>query len=268
MIGQQREKQVDGVRSGVALLLRPPENSDPPGRQAAVSAADAQHHAAPGFCKGSCECGRHDRDSEAVSDKLHGDSNFAYLERCGALEVMLGKYFIDESSEGAVARQVDKDLIGECLDGHAAARGQRVIAWADGYERILHIGNELNAGPLIFVDDRIEAKVDLPGSEQPGDRVAEQDAYRYIDHWKCGTKALQEGGQFKIWVEALHNAKAQSPANDSILGANCLHGALERSECRTSMLQKKHTCLSNGDLARGAFDEPRPEFFFQFLNRV
>ena len=64
----------------------------------------------------------------------------AYLERCGALEMLLGKYFIDESSEGAVARQVDKDLIGECLDCHAAARGQRVIAWADGYERIPHIG--------------------------------------------------------------------------------------------------------------------------------
>src|ERR1700722_6813635 len=77
-----------------------------------------------------------------------------------------------------------------------------------------------------------------------------------------------ERKRFKRWVEALHNAKAQLPANDSILGANCLQGALERSECRTSMLQKQHTCLSNGDLARGAFDEPRPEFFFQFLNRV
>jgi hypothetical protein len=58
MIGQHREKQVDGVRSGVALLLRPSENSDPPGRQAAVSSADAQHHAAPRFCKESCQCGR------------------------------------------------------------------------------------------------------------------------------------------------------------------------------------------------------------------
>src|ERR1700677_2928517 len=255
MIGHHREKQVDGVRSAVALLLRPREDSDPPGRQAAVSSADAQHHAAPRFCKGSCECGRDDRDSEAVSDKLHGDSNFAYLERCGALEVMLGKYFIDESSEGEVARQVDKDLFGECLDCHAAARGQRVIAWADGHEPLLHIGNDLNAGPLIFVDDRTEAKVDLPGSDQSGDRVAGQDAYRYIDHWKCRTKALQERGQFKIWVEALHNGKTQLPANDSILGSNCLHGAFERSERGTSMRQKQHACLSNGDLARGAFDK-------------
>src|SRR5580658_7093752 len=113
MIGQLIKKQVDGVRPGVALLLRPPENSDPPCRQAAVSSADAQHHAAQRFGKGYCQCGRHDRDSEAASDKLHGGLNFAYLERCSALEVMLGKYFIDESSEGAVARQVDKDLIGE-----------------------------------------------------------------------------------------------------------------------------------------------------------
>ena len=74
---------------------------------------------------------------------------------------MLGKYSIDESSEGEVAPQVDKDLIGECLDCHAVTRGQRVIAWTDGYETILHIVNELNAGPLIFVDDRTEAKIDL-----------------------------------------------------------------------------------------------------------
>jgi hypothetical protein len=226
LIGQLIKKQLDGVRSGSGLLLRPPENSDSPCRQAAVSSADAQHHAAPRFCKGSCQCGRDNRDSEAVSDKLHGGLNFAYFERCGALEVMLGKYFIDESSESAVARQVDKDLIGECLDCHAAARGQKVIAWADGYETILHIGNELNAWPLIFVDDRMKAKVDLPGSDQSRDRVANQGAYRYIDHWKCGTKALQERGQFKIWVEALQNAKTQLPANDSILGSNCLNGAL------------------------------------------
>jgi hypothetical protein len=33
MIGHYREKQVDGVCSGVALSLRQLENSDPPGRQ-------------------------------------------------------------------------------------------------------------------------------------------------------------------------------------------------------------------------------------------
>src|ERR1700679_3611668 len=31
--------------------------------------------------------------------------------------------------------------------GHQVARGQWVIAWADRDERIVHIGNELDAGP-------------------------------------------------------------------------------------------------------------------------
>jgi hypothetical protein len=108
MIGQLIEKQVDSVRPGKALLLRPPENSDPPGGQAAVSSADAEHHTAPGFCEGSCQRGRDDRDSEAGSDKLHGGLNIAYLERCGALKVMLRKHFIDKSSEGTVERQIYK----------------------------------------------------------------------------------------------------------------------------------------------------------------
>lgn len=121
MIGQLFEKQVDSVRPGEALFLRRPENSDPPGGQEAVSSADAEHHTAPRFFKGSCHCGRDDGDSQAASDKLHRGLNIAYLERCRALKVMLGKHSIDESSEGAVRRQIDKDLVGECLDGHAVS---------------------------------------------------------------------------------------------------------------------------------------------------
>src|ERR1700691_3310828 len=108
MIGQLSEKQVDSVRPGDAFLLCPPENNDPPVGQAAVSSADAEHDATPGFFEGSCQSGRDDCDSEARSDKLHDGLNFAYLERCGALKVMLRKHFIDKSSEGTVERQIYK----------------------------------------------------------------------------------------------------------------------------------------------------------------
>ncbi|HEY6850400.1 MAG TPA: helix-turn-helix transcriptional regulator [Terracidiphilus sp.] len=43
---------------------------------------------------------------------------------------------------------------------------------------------------------------------------------------------------------------------------------MKGSKCRASMLQEQHTCLSKGDLARGAFDEHGPKFFFQFSDRV
>jgi hypothetical protein len=75
-------------------------------------------------------------------------------------------------------------------------------------------------------------------------------------------------GPTQVKAETLQDAKAQLPANDSILGANCVHGALKRRKRGTSMRQKQHAGLSNSDLARGAFDEPGPEFFFQLLDRV
>jgi hypothetical protein len=243
--------------------LLPPENGDAPRWQALVSSANAKRHAAPRFCEGSRHCRRHDCDSKAVGGKLHGGLNIAYLERCGALDATLRQYFIDEPSEGAVGRQIDEELLGERLGRHQVARGQWVIAWADRDERIVHIGNELDAGPSISADDRMEAEVDLAGSDEAWNCVGDQGAYGYIDCWKSGAKLLQEWDQLKIRVEALQDAKAQLPANDCVPGPNCLHGSMEGSECRASMLQKQHTCLSKGDLARGAFDEHGPKFFFQ-----
>jgi hypothetical protein len=114
----------------------------------------------------------------------------------------------------------------------------------------------------------MEAEVDFAGSDHSWNRVGCLGAYRYLGPWKCGAKSLQERGQLKIKAETLQDAKAQLPANDSILGANCVHGALKRRKRGTSMRQKQHAGLSNSDLARGAFDEPGPEFFFQLLDRV
>ena len=139
LIGQLIEKQVDGVRPAETFLL-PPENGDPPRWQAVVSSANAKRHAAPRFCEGSRHCRRHDCDSKAVGDKLHGGMNIAYLEHYSALDAMLRKYFIDEPSEGAVGRQIDEDLLGKHLERHQAARGQWVIAWANRDERIMHKG--------------------------------------------------------------------------------------------------------------------------------
>jgi hypothetical protein len=267
LIGQLIEKQIDGVRPAETFLL-PPENGDPPRWQALVSSANAMRHASPRFCEGSRYCRRHDCDSKAVSDKLHGGLNIASFERCSALDVTLRKYFIDEPSEGAVGRQIDEDLLGKRLERHQAARCQWVIARADRDERIMHIGNDLDAGPSVSADDRMEAEVDLAGSDETWNCVGDQGAYGYIDRWKNRAKLLQEWDQLKIRAEALQDAKAQLPANDSVPGPNCLHGSMEGSECRTSMLQEQHTRLSKGDLARGAFDEHGPKFFFQFFDRV
>src|ERR1700721_454199 len=101
----------------------------PPRRQAVVSSANAKRHAAPRFCEGSRHCRRHDCDSKAVGDKLHGGLNIAYLERRRAFDAMLRKYFVDKPSEGAVGRQIDEDLLGKLLERPQAARGQWVIAW-------------------------------------------------------------------------------------------------------------------------------------------
>src|ERR1700722_3113434 len=92
LIGQLFEKQVDGVRPAETFLL-PPENGDPPRWQAVVSSANAKRHDAPKFCEGSRHCRRHDCDSKAVGDKLHGGMNIAYLEHYSALDAMLRKYF-------------------------------------------------------------------------------------------------------------------------------------------------------------------------------
>ena len=71
MVGQHREKQVDGANPGQALLLHAPKNGDPPRWQEAASCAEAKHHAVPSFFEGFCHCGRDDCDSEAASDKVH-----------------------------------------------------------------------------------------------------------------------------------------------------------------------------------------------------
>jgi hypothetical protein len=128
MIGQHREKQVDRAHPGEALLLHAPENGDPPRWQEVVSCAEAKHYAIPSFFEEFRHCGRDECHSEAASDKLHGVLNFAYLERSSALKATPHEYLIDESSEGAVGSQVDKDLLGECFERHAAARGKWMIA--------------------------------------------------------------------------------------------------------------------------------------------
>ena len=83
--------------------------------------------------------------------------------------------------------------------------GDRV---ADRDERIIHIGNDLDARPSVSADDRMEAEVDLAGSDEAWNCVGDQGAYGYIDRWKSGAKFLQEWDQLKIRAEALHDAKA------------------------------------------------------------